>query len=119
MKKVLAVSLALFMLFMCCSCGSSNEKATSSIVANYSVKSTKDDFIVEVQNLGGVYADLYDANGIHITFKGGFDQIYDKDGNRISREDLNYGDSLEIQYDGTLAKNNPKTIKAYKIIKMV
>lgn len=119
MKRFLAAVTACLMLFMCSACGSQSDKEVCSIVANYSVKSENGEFVVEVQNLGGVYDELYDTNGIYIIFKGGSDEIYDKNSNKISRDDLSYGDSLEIQYDGTLNKENPKTIKAYKVIKMM
>ncbi|MBQ7549851.1 MAG: hypothetical protein IJT03_09130 [Clostridia bacterium] len=128
-KRISALIIACLLTFGCCSCSFSgsdkidvSKKQTddvSSIMASYSVNSTKDDFIVMVQDLGGVYKELYDEKGIHIKFKGGFDQIFDKNGNRLSRENLNYGDTLEIQYSGKLTKNDPKTITAYKVIRIV
>lgn len=120
MKKVFSAFLAVAMLFACASCTKSNEtpEDASAIIAAYSIKSENGEFIVEVQNLGGVYDDLYDTNGIYIKFDGGNDNIYDSDGNKISRKDLNYGDSLQIYYSGKLAKKNPKTIEAYKIVKI-
>ena len=129
MKRISALLTALLLIICCCSCGvSGNDKIdvskdqtdeVASIMASYSVNSTKDDFIVMVQDLGGVYKELYDANGIHIKFKGGFDQIFDKNGNRLRRENLNFGDTLEIQYSGKLSKTDPKTIMAYKVIRIV
>ena len=52
---------------------------------------------------------------MYIKFIGGKDKIYDANGNELTREDLTVGATLEISYDGKLAKNNPKTIKAYKV----
>lgn len=120
MKKIVSVILiALAGLFLLCSCGAStaNEENASTIIANYSIKNSDDDksFIVEVQNLGGVYEELYDENGLYIKFVGGKDKIYDADGKEISRANLTVGATLEISYDGKLAKNSPKTIKAYKV----
>ena len=120
MKKIvsiaLVVSMALF-LFSSCVGNSSGEENANTIIANYSINNSEDskDFIVEVQDLGGVYSDLYDKNGLYVKFKGGSDKIYDADGNELSREDLAVGTTLEISYDGKIVKDNPKTIKAYKV----
>lgn len=120
MKKVISAFLAIAMLFTLAAC--SDKDATpedaNAIIASYSIKSVDGEFIVEVQNLGGVYDELYDKSGIYIKFDGGSDKIYDAEGNKISRSDLNYGDSLQIYYSGKLAKKNPKTIEAYKIVKI-
>ena len=118
MKRVFAVLLAVSMLFMLCSCKEKAPAEECAVVASFSVKSTDKDFIVEVQNLGGVYEELYDKEGLHIKFAGGKDVILDKDGNPISRDDLEFGDTLRINYDGTLAKKNPKTIKAVSVEKI-
>jgi len=120
MKKIVSVALVVFMgLFLLSACSSSSEdkKNANTIIANYSINNTEDskDFIVEVQDLGGVYSDLYDKNGLYVKFKGGSDKIYDADGNELSREDLTIGATLEISYDGKIVKDNPKTIKAYKV----
>lgn len=122
MKKVVSVLLAAMMMFMCVACSGSDDVSVdeaNAIIASYSIKSENGEFIVEVQNLGGVYDELYDENGIYIKFDGGSDKIYDTDGNELSRKDLNYGDSLQIYYNGKLAKKSPKTIKAYKVVKIV
>ena len=119
MKKLFSAILAVSMLFICVGCSSSkNDDQVNSIVATYSVKSADGDFIVEVQDLGGVYSELYDKDGITIKFSGKSDEIYDKDGNKLERSDLSYGDTLEIQYSGQLPSKSPKTIKAIKVIKM-
>ena len=119
MKKIVSVALVVFMaLFLFSSCGgnSSGEENANTIIANYSIKNGDDkNFIVEVQDLGGVYKELYDKDGLYIKFIGGKDKIYDANGNELTREDLTIGATLEISYDGKLAKNNPKTIKAYKV----
>lgn len=118
MKKTAALILALLMLFTCASCTGNPDEAEAAIIAFYSIKSAEGEFIVEVQDLGGVYDELYDEDGIYITFKGSDEKIYDKEGNELTREDLNYGDTLEIHYDGELHRKNPKTIKAYKVVKV-
>lgn len=120
MKKVISIFLvAVIGLLLFSSCGASDdsESAVSTIIANYSIKNSEDskDFIVEVQDLGGAYSDLYDKDGLYIKFKGGSDNIYDSDGTKISRDKLEVGATLEISYDGKLAKESPKTIKAYKV----
>ncbi|MBQ3129008.1 MAG: hypothetical protein IJC13_08250 [Clostridia bacterium] len=120
MKKAFALFLSVLMLFSLAACGNNLSKdEDAAIVAFYSVKSAEGEFIVEVQNLGGVYSELYDENGIYIKFAGSGEEIYDKEGNKLSREDLNYGDTLEIHYNGELYRKNPKTIKATKIVKIV
>lgn len=117
MKRIFALISAVIMLFMCASCGSTPDE-DAAIMAFYSVKSYEGDFIVEVQDLGGVYDDLYDKDGIYITFADG-EAIFDKEGNKITQEDLSYGDTLEIHYNGKLYRKNPKTIKAFKIVKVM
>lgn len=119
MKKVLALLFSVLMLFTLASCGGNSDKdEDAAIIAFYSVNSAQGEFIVEVQDLGGVYDELYDKDGIYIKFAGG-EKIYDKEGNKLSRDDLNYGDTLEIHYNGELYRKNPKTIKATKIVKIV
>lgn len=117
MKKIAALVLAVLMLFACVACGSDKNEEVATIQATYSLKSLEGEFVIEVQDLGGVYSELYDKNGIYIKFKDG-EKIYDKEGKEISREDLIVGDTLEIHYNGKLSKKNPKTITAYKVVKM-
>ena len=117
MKKTAALVLAVLMLFVCVACSSDDSDEVATIQVTYSLKSLEGEFIVEVQDLGGVYSELYDENGIYIKFKNG-EKIYDKDGKEISREDLFVGDTLEIHYNGKLSDKNPKTITAYKVVKM-
>lgn len=118
MKKILALIMAFAMLFLLSACGDEQDVQHDEIMAAYSIKNIDSkDFIVEVQNMGGVYEQLYDANGIVIKFRKGA-KLVDSEGNEIKREDINYGDTLIISYDGTLAKKNPKTIKAYKVTKI-
>ena len=117
MKKTAALVLAVLMIFICAACGSDKTEEVATIQATYSIKSLEGEFIVEVQDLGGVYSEVYDKNGIYIKFKDG-EKIYDKDGKEISREDLFVGDTLEIHYNGKLSKKNPKTITAYKVVKV-
>ena len=120
MKKIISLTLVVLMgLFMLTSCGTTADDVenASTIIANYSIKNAEDDknFIVEVQDLGGVYKELYDKDGLYIKFVGGKDKIYDADGKELTRDDLVTGATLEISYDGKLAKKSPKTIKAYKV----
>ncbi len=118
MKKLTALILAVLMLVLCTACGSSEYSDEATIIASYSVKSADGDFIVEVQDFSGVYEELYDPNGIYIKFKGSKDRIYDSEGNELTRDDLLIGDTLEIHYSGKLASENPKTIKAAKVVKV-
>ena len=115
MKKLTAFLLAVMMLFGCAACGDNNEEETS-ILAFYSVKSAQGEFIVEVQDLGGVYSELYDETGIYIKFKGSEEKIYDSEGKEITRDDIQIGDTLQIFYSGKLSSKNPKTIKATKVV---
>lgn len=120
MKRIVSLAIVVLMsLTLFSSCGTTAEKTeqTSTIIANYSIKNADDDkdFIVEVQNLGGVYEDLYDKDGLYVKFVGGKDKIYDADGKELTRDNLETGATLEISYNGKLAKNSPKTIKAYKV----
>lgn len=120
MKKIISILLVAFsvlLLFTSCGTTAEDEKNASTIIANYSIKNAEDEknFIVEVQNLGGVYDELYDKDGLYVKFVGGKDKIYDAEGKELSRDDLATGATLEISYDGKLAKKSPKTIKAYKV----
>lgn len=121
MKRIVSVCLVVLIgLLTLTSCGDSNgEENACTVVANYSIKNFNDDatdkeFIVEVQDLGGVYKDLYDEGGLYIKFKNG-EKIVDADGNPVERDELKIGTTLQISYDGKIAKDNPKTIKAYKV----
>ena len=117
MKRIIAFLIAFTIIFGLCSCTDEKE-ANAEIIAAYSVNSTEDDFIVVVQDLGGVYSELYDSEGIHIKFKGGKENIVDEEGNALTADDLEPGDMLRVSYNGTLAKKNPKTIKAVKVTKI-
>lgn len=117
MKRIVASVLAVLMLFMCAACSNETDEVAV-IQATYSIKSLSGEFIVEVQDLGGVYSELYDTEGIYIKFNGE-EKIYDAEGNEISREDLVVGNTLEIHYSGKLSKKNPKVITAYKVVKIV
>ena len=124
MKRVISLTLVVLMgLFILTSCGTTadDEANASTIIANYSIKNSEDDksFIVEVQQLGGVYNDLYDKDGLYIKFVGGKDKIYDAEGKELTRDDLTIGATLEISYDGKLAKKSPKTINVYKVTVIV
>lgn len=121
MKKIVSFCLVVLIgLFTFTSCGDSkSEEDANTIVANYSIHNFDDDatdkeFIVEVQNLGGVYKELYDEGGLYIKFKNG-EKIVDTEGNAVPRDELTAGTTLKISYDGKLAKDKPKTIKAYKV----
>lgn len=121
MKRLISLTLvAVMSLCLFASCGSQELEEASTIIANYSIKNTDDskNFIVEVQNLGGAYTELYDENGLYIVFKGGSEEIYDADGSKLSRDDLKVGATLQISYNGKLYKKSPKTIKAYKVTRI-
>ena len=81
MKRFVSLTLVVLIgLFMLSSCGmtANDEANASTIIANYSIKNGDDkNFIVEVQDLGGVYKELYDKDGLYIKFIGGKDKIYD------------------------------------------
>lgn len=120
MKKILAILMVGILIFGCAACGKEvTEPADySSIIATFSVNSTEKDFIVEVQDLGGVYEELYDKGGLHIKFYGKDMQIEDNAGHELEYKDLSIGDTLEVHYDGKLYKKNPKTLKVYKIVRI-
>ena len=122
MKKVSALILAVIMLFGCVACSKEpNIKDLHSVQLAYSVKNVEsNDFIVEVpSDFSSIepYKTLYSPDGLYIKMSKKA-KIYDLDGNEIERKNLIVGDVLEIYYDGTLASNNPKTIIAYKIVKI-
>lgn len=111
-KKVLAVLMALTMLFLLASCSGKNEPYPE-IMASF-VHCENDDFVIYVQNLGGVYDELFEEDGLHVKLVKNA-KIYDIDGNEINKEDIRTGQTLKIAYSGKLVKKNPKTIKVYEI----
>ncbi len=118
MKKIIAVVMVLAMLFGCVACTSGKKHATDEtyeIMANFSKLDDRGNIVVMVQDLGGVYEELYSQDGLVLKFIGSDDEIYDDKGNKMDVDKFNCGDSVKITYDGKLAKNNPKTIKVYKV----
>lgn len=123
MKKIASFLIAALMLFACVSCEKEPEDLESldKIQVTYSIKNgTSGDFIVEIQEIlshAEPYKSLYSPDGLYIKMSSKA-KIYDENGNEIKRKDLVIGDTLEIYYDGTLESNSPKTIKAYKIVRI-
>lgn len=111
MKRVLAAFMALSMLFMLSSCKDKNEPMPE-IIASLT-EFTEDECILYVQDLGGVYSELYDAEGLHVKFAKDA-KIYDSKGNELTREDMRYGQTVRVKYSGKLIKKHPKTIKVYE-----
>lgn len=118
MKKTVSALLAvLALLFLMTSCGSSKDNAErAQVIGFYSVHSTPNDFMVHFDSKVGAYEELYDENDVHIKLKSGA-KILDAQGNEIKASDLKIGDALIITYDGTVAKDNPKTVNAFEIQK--
>lgn len=123
MKKIASFLIAALMLFACVSCEKEPEDLESldKIQVTYSIKNgTSGDFIVEIQEIlshAEPYKSLYSPDGLYIKMSNKA-KIYDENGNEIKQKDLVIGDTLEIYYDGTLESNSPKTIKAYKIVRI-
>lgn len=123
MKKIASFLIAALMLFVCVSCEKEPEDLESldKIQVTYSIKNgTSGDFIVEIQEIlshAEPYKSLYSPDGLYIKMSNKA-KIYDENGNEIKQKDLVIGDTLEIYYDGTLESNSPKTIKAYKIVRI-
>lgn len=112
LKKILAVLTALTMLFMLVSCTGKDEPLPE-IIASF-VHCENDDFVIYVQNLGGVYDELFEESGLHVKLVKDA-KIYDAEGNEIKKEDIRNGQTLKVAYSGKLVKKNPKTIKVYEI----
>ena len=123
MKKVAAFLLAVMMLIACVGWEKEPEnlEELDKIQVSYSVKNeTSSDFIVDIQEIlvnVEPYKSLYSKDGLYVQMSKNA-KIYDVNGNEIEEEDLVRGDTLEIYYDGTIERNNPKTIKAYKIVRI-
>ncbi len=124
MKKIASFLIAVVILFACVACEKEPEniEALDRIQVTYSVKnSDSGEFIVEIQEVFSdiePYKSLYSSEGLYIKMSKDA-KIYDADGNEIKQQNLVPGDTLEIYYDGTLESNSPKTIKAYKIVKIL
>lgn len=116
MKRLIAAFCVIVMVFSLSACNSkkaANEEYDQ-IIASYSKKIDDKVCLVRVQNLGGVYDELYDKDGLKVKLYSKA-KILDAEGKEISIDDLFVGNTLIISYDGTLSKKNPKTIKAYEI----
>ena len=115
MKKTASVILAvLAVLFVFTSCDKKDNGKREQVIGFYSVHSTDKDFMVHFDQKIGAYEILYDENDVHIKFKNGA-KILDENGNTIKQSDLRIGDALIITYDGTVAKNNPKTVEVFEV----
>ncbi|MCQ2484559.1 MAG: hypothetical protein MJ168_04395 [Clostridia bacterium] len=115
-KAVSAILVVIAMVFVFTSCGNSKNVQYDQVVGFYSIHSTKSDFMVHFDSKVGAYEKLYDENDVHIKLKSGA-KILDAQGNEIKVSDINIGDALIISYNGSLSKEKPKTIEAYKIQK--
>lgn len=110
MKRVI-VSVVLFVsVFMLFTCGFNKERD----VIGDNVK-----MIAQVQELGEkITVEVLDSeytSGVHLVITPDATQYFDGDGNKISREDIEVGDKVEILYSGQVMLSYPPQIVAAKI----
>lgn len=127
MKKAVSLFLVFAMLFCLCSCGNEYSKLTDdeiaakvdsgelgTLYAHYSVQNgDSGDFYVQFDSSLKDY-DYYSDKGTLVKFYGNT-AVYDQDGNKVERSDINYGQGLIIVFDGKVYGDNPVTIKAVKV----
>lgn len=127
MKRAASLILAVIMLFCLCSCGNEYSKLTDdeiaakvdsgelgTLYAHYSVQNgDSGDFYVQFDSSLKDY-DYYSDKGTLVKFYGDT-AVYDQDGNKVKRSDINYGQALIIVFDGMVYGDNPVTIKAVKV----
>ena len=127
MKRAASLLLAVIMLFCLCSCGNEYSKLTDdeiaakvdsgelgTLYAHYSVQNgDSGDFYVQFDSSLKDY-DYYSDKGTLVKFYGDT-AVYDQDGNKVKRSDINYGQALIIVFDGKVYGDNPVTIKAVKV----
>ncbi len=129
MKRIIAILLALVMLFSLAACSSTpgytpeqvdemvETGEMGTIQAFYSVRNSADgkgDFYVQFNSALESVFDFYSDNGTLVEFDGKV-AVYDKDGKEVPRSEIAYGQPLIIAFNGEAEDTDPPTIKAYKI----
>ncbi len=128
MKKIIAVLLVIVLAFSFVACGDNTGKPMDpkvvdqkvesgelgSIIGHYSVKNAENKGFYIQFNSALESFDYYDKDGTLVVFQGD-EVVYDKDGNKVDKSELQYGQALLIAFDGEAYDTDPVTIKAYKV----
>lgn len=112
-KKALRVILLVLGLSLIVSCGDGNgdsdgEQLDGSVVMKAEVKAINDKIEVEVIESEYTF-------GVHWVITSEGTKYFDKDGNKIDRDDIKCGDVVEIRYSGQVMMSYPPQIVAAKI----
>ncbi len=128
MKRIVSLLLVVLMVVSFAACGSKEPTYTpqevdkmvdsgdmGSIIAYYSVRNEieKKGFYVQFNSALENF-DYYAPDGTLVKFDGR-EVVYDKEGNEVDIESIEYGQALLIAFDGEAYDTDPATIKAYKV----
>ncbi len=133
MKKFVALLMAVVLAASLCACGSNpyrsvddeefSRRAESgefgTFVGFYSIKNEdrSDDEMWLQLSIAMEDSPLYSSDGLVVKFVGG-KSLYDENGDPISEDELEIGDSLVVSYNLKMYGEDPITVKAYKVEKM-
>lgn len=112
MKNIIKIALLVLSLSMLSSCipGENSEGGNSgpTFVLKATVNALGDK--IEVDVFEGEY-----ASGLYWVITSDATEFLDKDGNRIAKDDIKVGDTVEIVYNGQVMMSYPAQIVARKI----
>ena len=112
MKKILCITLALLCLVMLCSCGKDADVTNG----DFKLQAT-----VEEVNLLRIEVEVYNSDyafGTYWVLTSNSTSFLDKEGNTISRSDIQVGDKVEITYGGQVMMSYPPQIAA-RVVQIV
>ena len=108
MKKLFKRIMLLTTALLLTSCSQSNENAQPTVVMTAVIDNIADR--IEVTVLESEY-----TFGVHLVITSSETEFVGKNGEKISREDLSVGDTVEIVYGGQVMMSLPPQIVARKI----
>ena len=115
MKNIIKIAIMVLTLSLLCSCGAggTNDSGGGSESGPEFVIKAKVNAVgekIEVDVIEGEY-----AYGIYWVITSEQTEFLGKDGGKITKQDINVGDSLEIVYNGQVMMSYPPQIVARKI----
>lgn len=118
MKNIIKIALMVLTLSLLCSCsptengeksgGEGGSSDNTEFVLKATVKALGEK--IEVDVFEGEY-----ASGLYWVITSDETEFLDKDGNKITKNDINAGDMVEIVYNGQVMMSYPAQIVARKI----
>ena len=138
-KKIIALATALLMLFLvgCNKTNNQNQQGGGENNTNIENESGNGNTSVEEKNENGEFVfkgkvtstnskkhiemEIIDSDiafGTYWVIVGEETEFLNADGNRISREDIGTGDTIEVVFGGQVMNSYPPQISAIKVIKL-